>query len=59
MPVWFWIGGGAATLFALVGTAALVAILRGVGRELTELLEHEPLTLGRPAAAKVRPPVRV
>lgn len=60
MPVWFWLGIGAATMVALVvGTAALVAILRSVGRELTELLELEPLTLARPARTKVPPIVKV
>ena len=59
MPVWFWLGSGGATLVALVGSAALVAILRGIGRELTELLEHGPPTLARPARTKARPGVRV
>jgi hypothetical protein len=60
MPVWFWLGSGAVTLVALVvSTAALVAVLRGVGREVTELFENEPLTLARPARTKVRPVVRV
>jgi UPF0716 family protein affecting phage T7 exclusion len=59
-PVWFWLGIGAATLVALVilGSAALIAILRNVGRELTELLELEPEAVARPTQTRVRPAVR-
>jgi hypothetical protein len=57
VPVWFWLGIGAATLAALsvLGGAALAVILRNVSREITELLELEPLALARPA--RTRPPV--
>ena len=59
MPVWFWLASVATLVALVVVTAALIAILRGVGRELAELLEHEPLTLARPARTKARPGVRV
>jgi hypothetical protein len=60
MPVWFWLGIGAATVVALAmfGSAALIAILRNVGRELTELLELEPKAVARPTRTRVRPAVR-
>jgi hypothetical protein len=60
VPVWFWLGIGAATLAALsvLGGAALAVILRNVSREITELLELEPLALARPARTR-RPVVRV
>jgi hypothetical protein len=60
MPVWFWLGIGAATVVALAvfGSAALIAILRNVGRELTELLELEPEAVARPTRTRVRPAVR-
>jgi hypothetical protein len=61
MPVWFWLGIGAATVVALavVGSAALALILRNISREVTELLELEPLALSRPTGTRVRPVVRV
>jgi hypothetical protein len=60
MPVWFWLGIGATTVVALAvfGSAALIAILRNVGRELTELLELEPEAVARPTRTRVRPAVR-
>ena len=60
MPVWFWLGIGAATVVALamLGSAALIAILRNVGRELTELLELEPEAIARPTRMRTQPPVR-
>ena len=60
MPVWFWLGIGSATVFALamLSSAALVVILRSVGRELTELLELEPQPVARPTRTRVRPAVR-
>jgi hypothetical protein len=60
VPVWFWLGIGAATLAALsvLGGAALAVILRNVSREITELLELEPLALARPARTRA-PVVRV
>ena len=60
MPVWFWLGIGAATVAALAvfGSAALIVILRNVGRELTELLELEPEAVARPTRTRVRPAVR-
>jgi hypothetical protein len=61
MPVWFWLSIGAATVVALVvvGSAALALILRNISREVTELLELEPLAFARPTRTKVRPVVRV
>jgi hypothetical protein len=61
MPVWFWLGIGAATVVALavLGSAALAVVLRNVSREVTELLELEPLALARPTRTRVRPVVRV
>jgi hypothetical protein len=58
MPVWFWLGIGAATVVALavLSSAALVAILRNVGREVTELLELEPVA--RPVRTRVRAAIR-
>jgi hypothetical protein len=60
MPVWFWLGIGAATVVALavLSSAALIAILKNVGRELTELLELEPEAVARPTRTRVRPAVR-
>ena len=60
MPVWFWLGIGAATVVALamLGRAALAVILRNVGRELTELLELEPEVIARSTRTTVRPAVR-
>jgi hypothetical protein len=60
MPVWFWLGIGAATVVALAvfGSAALIAILRNVGRELTELLELEPEAIAAPKSARVRTAIR-
>ena len=60
MPVWFWLGIGAATVVALgvLSSAVVIAILRNVGRELTELLELEPEAVARPTRTRVRPVVR-
>jgi hypothetical protein len=60
VPVWFWLGIGAATVVALamLSSAALVAIFGNVGRELTELLELEPEAVVRPTRTRVRPAVR-
>jgi UPF0716 family protein affecting phage T7 exclusion len=60
MPVWFWLGIGAAAVVALavLSSAALIAILKNVGRELTELLELEPEAVARPTRTRVRPAVR-
>jgi hypothetical protein len=60
MPVWFWLEIGAATVVALtvLGSAALVVILRNVGRELSELLELEPVAVARPIRTRVRRAVK-
>jgi hypothetical protein len=60
VPVWFWLGIGAATVVALtvMGGAALAVVLRNIGREVTELLDLEPLAIARPTRTRVRPPVR-
>jgi HAMP domain-containing protein len=58
--VWFWLEIGAATVVALtvVGGAALVVILRNVGRELSELLELEPVAMARPIRTRARRAVK-
>ena len=60
MPVWFWLGIAAATVVALAvfGSAALIATLRNIGREVTELLELEPEAVARAAQTRMRPAVR-
>jgi hypothetical protein len=57
MPVWFWLAIGAATVVAvsLLASAVFAAILRSMSREVTELLELEPLAIAR--AARTRAPV--
>lgn len=61
MPVWFWLGIGAATIVALsvLAGAGLALTLRSISREVSELLELEPLTLARPTRTSVPPVVRV
>jgi hypothetical protein len=56
MPMWFWLVIGGAALFALSVLAGvlLAAILEGVSREMTELLELEPRALAPPARTKAR-----
>ena len=60
MSVWFWLGIGAATTVALavLSSAALLAILRNVGREVTELLELAPEAVARPTTTRVRTAIR-
>jgi hypothetical protein len=60
VPVWFWLGIGVTTVVALavLGSAALVVILRNVGRELTELLELEPEAVAAPKSTRVRTAIR-
>ena len=61
MPMWFWLGIGGAALFALSVLAGVVlaVILRGISREITELLELEPLVLAPPARTKAQKLVKV
>jgi len=60
MPVWFWLGIGAATVVALsvLASAIVAVLLRRISREVTELLELEPLAIARPARTRA-PVVRV